>query len=59
MKYKESKRLIIDNQIVIVTGGGAGLIVANFRTLVTAQGGTLETARCTQNVVSALLSITS
>ena len=47
------------NIAFISSGGGAGLIVANFQALVTAQGGTLQTAACTQNVISALLNITS
>ena len=41
----------------ISAGGGAGSIVVSFQTLVNAQGGTLDTFQCTQNVVARLLAI--
>jgi hypothetical protein len=41
----------------ISAGGGAGAIVVSFQTLVTDQGGTIETFECTQNVVARLLAI--
>jgi hypothetical protein len=43
------------NVAFISAGGGAGSIVVSFQTLVNAQGGTLETFQCTQNVVAVLL----
>ena len=43
----------------ISAGGGAGSIVVSFQTLVSAQGGTIETFQCTQNVVAYLLTILS
>ena len=41
----------------ISAGGGAGAIVVSFQTLVSAQGGTIETFQCTQNVIAALIAI--
>lgn len=45
------------NTAFISAGGGPGAIVVSFQTLVNAQGGTLETAACTQNVIAALIAI--
>jgi hypothetical protein len=47
------------NVSFISAGGGAGAIVVSFQSLVNAQGGTIETFQCTQNVVAVLLAITS
>lgn len=41
----------------ISAGGGAGAIVVSFQTLVNANGGTVETFQCTQNVIAALIAI--
>ncbi len=41
----------------ISAGGGPGAIVVSFQTLVNAQGGTVETFQCTQNVIAALIAI--
>jgi hypothetical protein len=41
----------------ISAGGGAGAIVVSFQSLVNAQGGTVETFQCTQNVIAALIAI--
>ena len=41
----------------ISAGGGAGAIVVSFQTLVSAQGGTVETFQCTQNVIAGLIAI--
>jgi hypothetical protein len=45
------------NVSFISAGGGAGAIVVSFQGLVNAQGGTVETFQCTQNVVARLLAI--